>query len=577
VADRSRPSRSAAAISARREAPTTGAAFKVRRAAVTAGAAIVASLCAVALSGCDALGSGASVPLGGATGRELAERQVLHIGNGTELQTLDPHRGEEVQGANVMRDLYEGLVNEGPKGEPVPGAAESWTVSEDGKTFVFALRRNSRWSNGDPVNAHDFVYGFRRAADPKTLSVYTFILSPIENADEVAAGRLPPERLAVRAIDDNTLEIKLANATPYFLGLMSHHMAYPLHRASIEKYGMKFTRPGNLVSNGAFRLDEWVVQSHVKLVRNPYYWDNGKTIIEEVYFYPTENVPAELQRFRANDLDYTYDIPTAQIKWIREKMPGELVTDPYLGSYYFGFNTTKPPFKDNPKLRRALSLAVDRNVIAEQVLGAGEIPAFGWVPEVINYKSQQMVEASWTQEQREAEAKRLYAEAGYSLENPLQTEIIYNTHDDHRRISVALAAMWKRVLGVETTISNQEWKVFLDTRNQKIKTQVFRSGWIGDYNDAFTFAEILRSGVGQNDSGYSNPEYDRLLDEAQAELDLGRRAALLEEAERIMLADMPIIPLYYYVSTHMIKPWVQGRQHNIMDHDWHKDFYVLKH
>jgi oligopeptide transport system substrate-binding protein len=539
--------------------------------------ATIVALCALTLSGCDALGSGASTPLGGATGRELAERQVLHLGNGTEIQTLDPHRGEEVQGANVMRDLYEGLVNEGPTGEPERGAAESWTVSDDGRTYVFALRRSGRWSNGDPLTAHDFVYSFRRGADPKTLSVYTFILSPIENADEIAAGRLPPERLGVRALDDYTVEIKLAHATPYFLGLLSHAMTYPVHRASLEKYGIRFTRPGNLVSNGAFKLDEWVVQGHIKLVRNPYYWENDKTILDEVYFYPTENVPAELQRFRANDLDYTYVIPAAQVKWIRENIPDELVTEPYLGSYYFGFNTTKPPFKDNPKLRRALSLAVNRKVIAEQVIGRGEIPAFGWVPAVIHYKSQQMVEAAWTQGEREAEAKRLYAEAGYSEQNPLRTEIIFNTHEDHRRISVAIAAMWKEVLGVETTISNQEWKVFLDTRNQKIKTQVFRSGWIGDYNDAFTFAEILRSTAGQNDTGYANPEYDRLLDEAQAELDLDRRAALLEEAERVMLADMPIIPLYYYVSTHMIKPWVQGREQNIMDHNLHKRFYILKH
>jgi len=345
----------------------------------------------------------------------------------------------------------------------------------------------------------------------------------------------------------------------------------------VEKYGIKFTRPGNLVGNGAFRLDEWVVQSHIKLVRNPYYWDDPHTVLQEVYFYPTENVPAELQRYRANDLDYTYDISTAQLPWIKREIPDELYVAPYLGSYYYGFNTTKPPFKDNPKLRRALSLAVDRKVIVEQILGAGQPPAYGWVPPVHHYEPQQMVEASWTQEQREAEAKRLYAEAGYSAENPLQTELMFNTHEDHRRIAVTIAAMWKRVLGFEVTISNQEWKVFIDTRTQKVATQVFRGSWIGDYDDAFTFAELLRSTSGQNDPGYDNPEYDRLLDAAQAELDLERRAELLEQAERVMLADMPILPLYFYVSKHMIKPWVQGRQSNIMDHDLHKRFYVLEH
>jgi oligopeptide transport system substrate-binding protein len=546
------------------------------RAQLRASTIVIIAAAVTAIAGCDARG-GTPVAIGGSTGRVLAARQVLHLGNGTEIQTLDPARNEDVSGSNVLRDLYEGLVGETPNGDPEPGAAEAWTVSEDGKTYVFALRHSARWSNGDPVTANDFVYALRRAADPKTLSIYSFILSPIENADEIAAGRLPPERIGVRAIDDYTLEIQLANATPYFLGLLAHSTTYPVHRASVEKYGSKFTRPGHLVGNGAFRLDEWVVQSHIKLVRNPYYWDDQHTTLQEIYFYPTENVPAELQRYRANDLDHTYDIPTSQLRWIKQQIPDELVVAPYLGSYYYGFNTTKPPFKDNPKLRRALSLAVDRQVIAEQILGAGQLAAYGWVPPVHHYESQQMVEASWTQEQREAEAKRLYAEAGYSAENPLRTELMFNTNEDHRRIAVSIAAMWKRVLGFEVTITNQEWKVYLDTRAQKVKTQVFRMGWIGDYNDAFTFAEMLRSTSGQNDSGYDNPEYDRLLDAAQDELDLDARAKLLEEAERVMLADMPIIPLYYYVSKHMIKPWVGGRQGNIMDHDFHKRFFVLEH
>jgi len=532
---------------------------------------------AAALAGCDAFGNDTGTRVGGASGLELAAHQVLHLGNGVEIQTLDPQRNEDVSGANVLRDLFEGLVAEAPNGDPEPGAAESWTVSDDGKTYVFALRRNARWSNGDPVTAQDFVYGFRRGVDPKTLTPYTFIFSPIVNADAIGAGRLPPEQLGVRALDDYTVEIELVNPTPYFLGLLSHSTTYPAHRASLEKYGSKFTRPGHLVGNGAFVLDEWVVQSHIKLVRNPYYWDDAHTRLESIYFYPTESAPAELQRYRANDLDYAYDLPNTQIRWIKERMPEELVIAPYLGSYYFGFNTTKPPFKDNPKLRRALSLAIDRRVIAEQILGAGQIPAYGWVPPVHHYKGQQMVEASWTQGEREAEAKRLYAEAGYSADNPLRTEIMFNTNEDHRRISVSIAAMWKSVLGVDATLSNQEWKVFIDTRNQKVKTEVFRDAWIGDYNDAFTFAELLRSTAGQNDMGYANPEYDALLDAAQSELDLDRRAALLEQAERVMLADMPIIPLYYYVSKHVIKPWMQGHVDNIMDHDLHKRFYVLKH
>ena len=513
--------------------------------------ATLIGMAALALTACGSdptPGNGvAVVQVGGATGTELAERQILRLGNGAELQSLDPHRSEDVASSNVHRDLYEGLVNEAPNGELIPGAAASWTRSDDGKTYTFHLRPEARWSNGDRVTADDFVFALRRGADPKTGSVYSYILSPIENADAVTRGEQPPDELGVRALDDLTLEIRLANATPYFLGLLTHSMTYPVHRATLEAHGADWTRPGNLVGNGAFKLDEWVVQSHLKLVRNPNYWDNASNRLDEVWFYPTEDQTAELQRFRAGELDMTDTVPNSQLAFIRQNMADRLHIGTYLGSYYYGFNLTRPPFKDNPKLRRALSLAIDRDIITKQVLAAGQEPAYGFVPPVADYTPQQMPEAAWTQEQREVEAKRLYEEAGYSAQNPLRTEIMYNTQDDHRRIALAIAAMWKQVLGVQATITNQEWKVFIDTRNRKIDTQVYRQGWIGDYNDAFTFAELLRTQSGNNDTGYSSAEYDRLVTAAQSELDMGVRAALLEEAERVLLADMPVMPLYFYV------------------------------
>jgi oligopeptide transport system substrate-binding protein len=522
-------------------------------------------------------GSASAVQVGGPSGTELAEQQVLHVGNGGELQSLDPHRSEDVSSSDVQRDLFEGLVGEAPNGDLIPGAATSWTMSEDGKTFVFNLRREARWSNGEALTANDFVYSFRRAVDPATLSVYSYILSPIENAEAVTAGRVAPAELGVRAIDDYTFEIRLANATPYFLGLMTHSMAYPVHRATIETHGDQWTRPGNLVGNGAFKLDDWVVQSHVKVVRNAYYWDNANNKLDEVWFHATEDQTAELQRFRARELDMTYTIPNAQLAFIRENLGNELHITPYLGSYYYGFNVTRPPFKDNPQLRRALSLAINRDIITQQILGAGQTTAYGFVPPVGNYVQQQMPEAAWTQAEREAEAKRLYEAAGYSAANPLRTEIIYNTQDDHRRIAVTIAAMWKQVLGVEAEIRNQEWKVFIDTRNRKLETQVYRQGWIGDYNDAFSFIELLRSNSGNNDTGYSSAEYDRLVTAAQAELDLAARARLLEEAERVLLADMPVLPIYFYVRMRLMQPWVRGFEPNVMDHQYHKNYYVLKH
>ena len=535
-----------------------------------------AALVAGGLYGCGADTEQAQ-PIGGASGQELAEEQVLRWGNGAEPQSLDPHRTEGVPGSNIGRDLFEGLMSEAPDGTVIGGAAESWEISEDGKTYTFSLRSDGRWSNGDPVTAEDFVYSLRRSLNPATLSRYTFILNPIVNAEAVAAGELPPAEVGVKALDTYTLEIQLQNPTPYFLGLLTHSASYPVHPPSVEAHGGQYARPGNLVSNGAYQLDEWVVQSHIKLVRNPHFWANHDTVIDEVWYYPTEDQTAELSRYRAGELDLTNTIPKRQLRWIRENLADELVIAPYLGAYYYGFNMTQPPFAGSPELRRALTLAVDRDIITGQVTAAGEVPSYGWVPPVQNYTGQQMPEAAWTQEQRIEEARRLYALAGYSAENPLRTQILYNTQEDHRRIAVAIASMWREALGVEVEILNQEWKVFLDTRRQKIETEVYRGGWIGDYNDAYTFAELFESDSALNDSGYVNPEYDRLLAEASAEGDLQRRAELLQEAERIFLEDLPILPLYFYVTARMAKPWVGGFTTNIMDHHRTRNFHILQH
>ncbi|MFZ1625771.1 MAG: peptide ABC transporter substrate-binding protein [Gammaproteobacteria bacterium] len=515
--------------------------------------------------------------IGGASGHELAAVQVLRRGNGTEPETLDPHRAEGVTAANVLRDLFEGLVSEAADGELIPGAAESWAVSADGLVYTFKLQPDGRWSNGDPVTADDFVYGLRRSADPATLSEYSAILYPIANAAEVVAGTLPPDRLGVRAIDARTLEIRLHSPTPYLLGLLTHASTYPVHRKSVEQHGARFARPGNLVSNGPFQLSEWVVQSHIRLLRNRYYRDDVHTTLNEVWYYPVENAEAELNRYRAGELDMTETVPARQIAWLRKNLSDELHISPYLGSYVFGFNTTQPPFRDAPKLRKALSLALDRDILTSKISGAGELPAYSWVPPVSGYTQQIPDWAHWTQAERNKEAQRLYAEAGYSASHPLHMQLLYNTESNHRRLAVAMAAMWREVLGVETELLNQEWQVFLQTRRSRIDTQLFRYGWIGDYNDPYTFAEILQSQHGLNDMGYNNPRYDALLAAAAREGNPLTRMATLAEAERLMLDDMPIIPLYFYVSKQMVKPWVDGFEANIMDHHQSRDLRILKH
>ena len=518
-----------------------------------------------------------TVQVGGATGQELAAAQILRKGNGAEPESLDPHRAEGVPSADILRDLFEGLITEAPDGALIPGAAETWTISPDGRIYTLRLRANGRWSNGDPVTAEDFAFSLRRSADPATLSEYGANLYPIENAEAVVNGKLPPDRLGVRAVDARTLEIRLHSPTPYFLGLLTHATTYPVHRPSLLKFGDRFTRPGNLVSNGAYRLNAWVVQSHLQLTRNPYYWENDKTIINEVWYYPIENADSELNRYRANEFDLTFTLPNRSIPWLRKNLPQELHLSTYLGSYVYGFNTSQPPFKDNIPLRKAMAMALDRDILVNKITGAGEVASYGWVPPVTGYKNQQPVWASWTQAQRNDEARRLYRAAGYSPEKPLRVELLYNTEINHRRLAVAMAAMWRDVLGVETELMNEEWPVFLQTRRTRIDTQVFRYGWIGDYNDPHTFASILESRHGLNDMAYSNPRYDALLLKASQEADPAARMAMLEEAERIMLDDMPILPIYMYVTKRLVKPWVAGYVDNIMDYHHSRHYRILKH
>ena len=519
----------------------------------------------------------ATGPVGGASGQELHPIQIFRRGNGAEPETLDPHRATSVTSSNITRDLFEGLTEMAPDGSLLPGAASGWTISEDGLTYTFTLRPEARWSNGEPVTATDWVYSFRRAVDPATLSDYSAILYPIAGARAIVAGEAAPETLAVTAADEYTLEIRLAAPTPYFLGLLTHSMAYPVYRPALEQHGERHARAGTLVSNGAYRLADWTVQSHIRAERNPHYWNNANTTIDEVWYYPIDNQDAELRRYRAGELDLTEKLPNRQIDWVRRNLADELVIAPYFATYFLGLNVTRPPFIDNPKLRLALSMAIDREVLTGRITGAGELPAYGFVPPLPGYPGQQPDWASWTQDQREAEARRLYTEAGYSRERPLTVELMYNTDENHRRNMGAIAAMWKDVLGVETRLSNQEWKVFLQTRREKRQTQAFRAGWIGDYLDPFTFIELMHSQFGVNDSGYNNPAYDALADQAAAEVDPERRRALLEQAEQILLADQPVIPLYFYVTARLVKPWVGGYQPNLMDQHYTKNLQILKH
>jgi oligopeptide transport system substrate-binding protein len=531
------------------------------------GLALSAGL-ALGLAGCS--DNGAAGSDGAAVQVTADDGVVFRRGNGGELDSLDPHRSEETSAADVLRDLYEGLTAEAPDGSLAPGVAERWEISEDGRIFTFYLRPDARWSNGDPVVAEDFVAGLRRSVDPATGSAYGQLLQAVEGALDVVAGRLLPTDLGVRAVADRMLEIRLTEPTPYFLEILNHSVAYPIHRPTLAEFGDRFARPGNQVSNGAYVLEDWVVQSHVKLRKNPRYWDADKVAIDTVYYLHIEEPSAELKRYRAGELDMTYTLPNNQFSWIRENLADDLVLGPYASVYYYQFSLANAPF-DDVRLRQALTMAIDRRIIVDKVTGVGEIAAYNFVPTAVaNYQPAQFPWRDWSPDRRLSEARRLYAEAGFGEANPLEVELFYNTSENHKKIALAVAAMWKQALGVRARPTNLEFKVLLQQRLDGSRWQVMRMGWVGDYNDPNTFLEIFHSTHGQNDTGFDDPEFDRLLAAASATLDPARRGELLQAAEALLLSRYPVMPIYFSVVKRLVRPWVQGYLPTGLDHNYSK-------
>jgi len=507
----------------------------------------------------------------------LAEEQLVRRGNGEEPQTLDPHLAEGVPSTHILRDLFEGLTTESPDGDVIPGAAARWNISRDARTYTFYLRRDSLWSNGDPVIAEDFVYGLRRSANPETASKSAVMLLPIQNAREVLAGELPAEELGISLLDEFTLQITLTGPTPYFLGMLTHPATYPLNRRNVEEFGDQFSRPGKLVSNGAFVLKSWKPRVSIELERNPLFREADQTLIERVVYLPIEELSTEVTQFRSGGLDWTNEVPNNQFKWLQRYYPDELIISPWMGSYFFGFNLATEPFVENPELREALILAIDRQVITEKVTQFGEQPSFALVPRGIDgYVPFSPEYADWTQEQRNEEARRLYELAGYSSDEPLRVEIRYNSSENHKKIALAIASMWKQVLGVNASLVNEEFRVFLQNRAQKAITQVFRAGWVSDYNDPFSFLEMFRTGHGRNDYSYSNSIFDAILDEVGTERVRARRERLMFEAERVLLSDFVIIPIYTYVTKRLVDQHLRGWQNNVMDHHLTRYMFMLK-
>ena len=513
--------------------------------------------------------SGGSSSGGGSAGS--AQANILLRGNGPDPDSLDPQRARSVESQIVLRDLCEGLTTLAKDASTAPGVAKEWTVSPDGKTYTFTLRDEARWSNGDKVVAQDFVTALRRLVDPATASQYAQIIDVVANVPEIIGGKKKPEELGVTAPDDSTVVVALVAPAPYLPGLFAHTSTCPVHRPTLAAHPNEIAKPGVMVSNGAFLLKEWVQGLHILAVRNPHYWNNAANRLDGVKFLQIADENAELTRYRAGDLHVTAVVPRAQFEWIKQNLAGELHVSPQLNTYYYGFNLRRPPFQNNVPLRRALSMAIDRERLAQSVLKVGELPAYGWIPPgVHDYTSQTFDYASMTGAERIAEARKLYTAAGYSASKPLRFELRYNSGEVHDRLAVAITSMWKEALGAEVQPLAVEFKSLLQDIDRG-DIDMFRSSWLGDYNDAYTFAQYLKSDFGINLPHYHSTEYDRLLTAAAAEADVTKRRGLLEQAEGVALKDQPLIPLYFYVNKHLVKPQVQGWYDNVMNIVYSRD------
>ncbi|EOX8977902.1 ABC transporter substrate-binding protein [Enterobacter hormaechei] len=510
-------------------------------------------------------------------GTQLAEKQELVRNNGTEPASLDPHKVESDVEFNIISDLFDGLVSVSPAGEIQPRLAEKWE-NKDNTVWTFHLRPGITWSDGTPITAEDIVWSWQRLVDPKTASPYASYPGSmrIVNGTDIAEGKKAPESLGVKAINDSTLEVTLTQPNAAFLAMLAHPSLVPIDKVLVGRFGDKWTKPEHFVSSGAYKLSQWVVNERIVAVRNPKYWDNEHTVINKVTYLPISSEAADVNRYKAGEIDIVYTVPINQFAQLKKTLGSELDVSPQLATYYYQFNTTRPPFND-ARVRKALNLALDKDIIADKVLGQGQRPA--WLisqPDIGGVKLQNPDYASWPMDKRIAEAKKLLAEAGFNDNHPLSFNLLYNTSESHQRIAIAASSMWKKNLGVEAKLQNQEWKTMLDTMHTH-NFDAVRYAWIADYDDAATFLNTFRTGDSQNTTQYSNPDYDRALVNAAKSKTAEERGKFYQQAEDLLGRDVPAIPVYHYVRTHLVKPWVGGFTPDKLGYYYTKDMYIKKH
>ncbi|MDO4250493.1 MAG: ABC transporter substrate-binding protein [Moraxella sp.] len=518
---------------------------------------------AVGLSACGEKQASTSTSTENSTAGEIATakapdgKDTLVIVNDAEPSSLDPQKSQDTNGSAIIRQMMEGLVVTDAEGKTVPGLAESWETP-DNKVWTFKLR-DAKWSNGDAITAHDAVFALRRLVDPNTAAYYASYLADAKvlGAADIANGKAPVETLGVKALDDKTLEITLTEAVPYFVDMLTLPVAYPVHQKSLEAHGDKWLDPKNIVVSGAYKLSEWAVGSHITLERNPNYYNNDKTTIEKAQFLPI-TAQNGINRYRAGEVDIS-KVPGEQLEKVKGETPNEVQTSPKLCTYYLEPNVAAKPL-DDTRVRQALSMAVEREMIVK-ILKRGEPVAYQLTPMAVQGMTE--VAPEWKaldQAARNEKAKALLAEAGYTAENPLKFEFLYSTSETGKLLSNAITSMWKQNLGgaVDAAQINQEWKTFLDTKNQGKFTMAF-SGWCADYNEPSSFLNLLKTGNSNNTGKYSNPQFDTLLaDTLKADTTPEARQQLYKEAELLISKDTAIIPVYSAISVRLIKPYVQG-------------------
>ena len=512
---------------------------------------------AIALLAVAATAGGPSTAGGASTGGNAGDDNALRRSATGEPQTLDPQLWVYGQDGNLAQDMFQSLTAVDAAANTVPGQAKSWTVSPDGLTYTFALRANLQWSDGHPISSADFLYSFRRLFDPRTAAPSASLLYVIKNARAVNTGKLPVDRLGVSTPDASTIVIALEHPAPYLTDIMVHR-AFPVPRHVVEKFGREWTRPGNMVSNGPFKLAQWRVGSYVKLVRNERFHQASQVKLDAVYHMPVEDPASALRRFRSGELDIVVSLPSEQIEQLKLDFGSQLHLVQQIGLEYYVFNTRRAPFNDE-RVRRALSMAIERPVIGTKILHAGEPAAYCLVPPgVLNYPQGGCADfSSWSRARRLQEARRLLAAAGFGADKSLLVHLRYNNADTQRKIAVAVASIWQE-LGVRTELITAEMKVHQMALAQG-DFDVARAQWYAEDRDPVSFLELLATRArGLNVSGWSDSEYDQLLELAERATDLGKRAQLMRQAEARAMQAQAAAPLYYYVSRRLIGSRVQG-------------------